>query len=88
VLQGNGQETFCFNPNFFFIGIDSHHLYLSRPTHLSGKIYHAQTPFFPENFPFESGNGGIDQLVDVFLRVFVIDVQDNDALKDADLIRC
>jgi hypothetical protein len=82
VLQGDSQETLCFNLDFLFIFNESRNLYPGGPTHLGGKIHDACS-LLPEISP-GPGDGGIDQLVKVFMRVSRIDVQDNDAMERPD----
>src|SRR5262249_466945 len=68
--------------------VESRNFHPRCATHLGGKIHDAQATFFPENFPFGADDGGIDQLVNLLLRIFVIDVQDNDSMERPDLIGC
>ncbi len=87
MLQSDREQTLGVDFDFFFIGIEGGDLHLRGALDLGGEVDHAQTPLLPNHLAFAAGDHRIDQLVGEFAGVLVVDVQNNDPLRRANLRR-
>src|SRR5262249_21647553 len=85
VLQSNGEEVFGLQYDLFFIGGPSFYLDLGSTLHFGSIINHAEATFLPNNLALAGGDDGIDEFEQLLTWFFVVDIDDNDALWDADL---
>ena len=70
MLQGDREQPFGFDLDFFFIFIRSDDFHLRGAAHFGGEIDDAQTAFFPDDFSFGPSDHRIDQLVDLLAADF------------------
>jgi hypothetical protein len=87
VLQGYGEKALRFHPNILLFFIEADDLHAGGSFDLHGKLDDAQASLFPNYLPLGVANLRIYQLDEIFSRIFVIDIQNDDALKHAHLRR-
>ena len=87
MLQRHREQSFGFDLYGFFIFIDGDDFHLGGAAHFGSVVDHAETAFFPNDLAFGTSNHRIDELIDLFARVLMVDVQHDNSLRNAHLRR-
>src|SRR5215831_18799780 len=87
VLQSHGEQVFGLQGELFLVRSPGFYLDIGRAFHFGRIVNDAEAPFLPDDLAFAGGDHRVDELEQVLAGFFMVDIDNDDTLRDADLHR-